>query len=339
MENKITTYDIANKAGVNQGTVSRVLSGSTSISQKTIDKVMKVAKELNYVPNSLAKNLKANRSYSILVSIPFEVETFLGDPFIPEFLSGVNYVIEQHSYSTVISFAERCRLNDEDIVPLVQSRKVDGVIRTSPLQEDPLIKGFIKASIPFVTGRFDGDLGTFGACVDIDNVKTSYEATKYLISRGHKRIGLLTEPFNVIVAKDFYIGYLKAIKESKIKKDDSLVINIPLRFEDAFGAAKSFFSLKSPPTAILVTTCLAAFGARKYLSGVKAELPILTVNSPLWQFQEPSFPRIKAPIRELGMQMANSLINIIEKEQVINQNIILNSIIIDEYGKEYKVVK
>jgi len=83
-----TTYDIAKRAGVDQSTVSKVLSGATNFRQSTVERVRKACADCNYVPNSTAVALRTSRSRALAVHLPFGEETLLSDPFIPEFRDG-----------------------------------------------------------------------------------------------------------------------------------------------------------------------------------------------------------------------------------------------------------
>ena len=103
-----TTYDIAERAGVDQSTVSRALSKSPLVSRSTASKVRHACRELNYVPNTLARALRSNRTHAIAIHIPLVAETVFADPFIPEFLAGVG---REGSCSTRLDMAvgeDRC---------------------------------------------------------------------------------------------------------------------------------------------------------------------------------------------------------------------------------------
>jgi DNA-binding LacI/PurR family transcriptional regulator len=139
----VTTKDIARLAGVNQSTVSRVLSGFTAISAATAERVWKACRELNYVPNAMASGLRSRRSRVLALHIPFGAATVLADPFLPEFLSGVSRVTAARGYGVFLAQAD----GDTDLVTLVRSGRADGVILTSPRHDDPRVRALAAADI------------------------------------------------------------------------------------------------------------------------------------------------------------------------------------------------
>ena len=117
----ITTYDIAKLTGMNQSTVSRVLSGFPKVSPTTAKKVLDACKKLHYVPNASAKALKTRRTFTLAIHMPYGTETVLADPFVPLFLSAVSREAADHGYSVILSYSDGTH-SQSDLENLNQSQ-------------------------------------------------------------------------------------------------------------------------------------------------------------------------------------------------------------------------
>jgi DNA-binding LacI/PurR family transcriptional regulator len=310
---RLTTHDIARKAGVNQSTVSRVLSDVPLISAATIAKVRKACRELDYVPNVLASGLRSCRSRVLAVHIPFGAETVLADPFLPRFLSGVSRVSAARGYGVFLAHADGGRT---DLCALVRSGRADGVILTSPSRRDPRVRALARDGIPCVLGRYGGRLSPRMRCVDIDNRHTGYVAGRFLLGRGHRTIGLITEDPARIVAHDFHAGFAAALREAGVEADEALWQRTPVTYEGAYRATGVLLADARVPTAIVTDTALTVFGALKAVAEQSAEVTVLGVESPLLAFLYPRLPRIRSPFEELGARMSEALIDLLEGRPV-----------------------
>lgn len=306
----VTTYDIAKRTGLNQSTVSRVLSGSTLVGSRTSQRVLAMCRQLRYVPNLQARGLKTQRTCALAVHMPQGSQTILADPFVPAFLSGVSLQASALGYSVVLSYPGAGAPAANPSL-LVKSRLADGVIHTSPTRDDPVVASLIRNKIPFVTGRYDGKTGPLMVCVDIDNVHSGYQAGKFLVSRGHRTIGLVTESKESIVGQDFEKGFLRAMSEAGVRVPPERIKSVPVTFEAARQAAREMLSQNPCPTAIAVNTALTVFGALEAVRQAKMKVLVLGVASPLLTSLYPHLPRIQAPFEDLGRQMAGVLIETI----------------------------
>jgi DNA-binding LacI/PurR family transcriptional regulator len=307
----VTTYDIAKLTGLNQSTVSRVLSGFPNVSPKTAKKVYDACQKLNFVPNASARALKTSRTFTLAIHMPYGSETVLADPFIPIFLSAVSREAARNGYSVIISYADSPDSQSE-LINLVKARRVDGVILTSPSSDDPGIKTLIEEGVPFVTGRHESNKNEKSACVDIDNYRSGFVAGKFLISQGHSTIGLITESKESIVGHDFQSGFMKALDQSKIKRDKKNIKAIPVTFDAAYAATMELLSSPKPPSAIIANTTLTVFGAIEAVRKARKNITVMGIESPLLKSLHPDLPRIQAPIEDLGCQMAGTLIKLLE---------------------------
>lgn len=307
----VTTYDIAKVTGLNQSTVSRVLSRFPNVSPQTAQKVYAACQKLGFVPNASARALKTQRTFTLAIHMPYGSETVLADPFVPVFLSAVSREAAQRGYSVILSYGDATGPKSE-LTNLVKSRRVDGVIVTSPSREDPGIKTLLDEGIPFVTGRYDNKPDEKSVCVDIDNHHSGLMAGRFCLSRGHREIGLITETRDSIVGRDFQAGFLKALVDSKIKFTKRNVQAVGVTFDAAFDAAMRLLSGEKPPTAMIANTTLTVFGVVEAVRKTRKKVTVLGVESPLLKSLYPHLPRIQAPIDDLGREMTQALIQLLE---------------------------
>lgn len=185
----ITIKEVAEKAGVSQATVGRVIGGYGSVSPKTKEKVISTIKSLNYVPNAIAQSMKSKNTKTIGVVIGD-----VANPYFSELLHSIERVASREGYSVIIS--NTGEIIDQEIKALrtLISKRVDGVIiattQRSDVALDPTIKPLYTGSVPMV--YVDREIFSINElCVKSDHFGGAFNATNYLISRGHKKIGII----------------------------------------------------------------------------------------------------------------------------------------------------
>ncbi len=179
-----TIADVAKKAGVGIGTVSRVLNGGKSVNEKTRKAVQHAIDELNYTPNSIAKRLREQRSNIIALMIPIVYH-----PFFAQFADCVEQEAAKHNYSVLLVASQQHVEKEMSIVERIRKREVDGAIFVTHFDHNPeefagcpivSVDRHLADNIPFVTS---------------DNYNATESAVEYLISKGCKKIGYIgTKP-------------------------------------------------------------------------------------------------------------------------------------------------
>jgi DNA-binding LacI/PurR family transcriptional regulator len=327
----ITTNDVARLAGLNQSTVSRALSGSPLVTPETARKVRAACRKLDYIPNALARGLKTSRTFSLAVHLAGGTHAVMADPFVPAFLSGVSRQAVLGGYSVVLSYFDPAGMEIQ-LLNLIRGRRADGVVLTSPSCCEEEIRFLRKMNIPFVRGRHDSPLDAFSACVDIDNRHAGFQAARFLAARGHERIGLITEPEDSLVGRDFNAGVLDALTQAGVSYRPDQMKAVPITYEDACRAAAQLISGRCPPTAIVTNTPLLTLGALKAVRKSRRKVLVLGVESPLLKSMYPNQPRIVSPIKHLGRAMTETLIEILTTGRAEVSVRMLYTRIVDEKG-------
>ncbi|MGG1481059.1 LacI family DNA-binding transcriptional regulator [Bacillus smithii] len=237
----VSSKDVAKRAGVSQTTVSRVLNTPELVKKPTLDKVMKAINELNYVPNGHARSLVKNKTNTIaLLSGP------LHNPFFVDTTSAIVNYANKLGYRVNVQF-----VNDEKLPEAYATaieNKVDGIILSCILLDDPIFEKLRRMEIPFIT--YNRKHKNNECFVEIDNFQAGYLAAQHLIDLGHKVIAWVGGPLTASTFNNRYHGFLQAMKDSKLTISDSAIFHTDTSKQDISNA---FYELRNRvhfPTAI-----------------------------------------------------------------------------------------
>src|SRR5690606_32193153 len=203
-----TIKDVAERAGVSPSTVSRVIADHPRISRATKERVRAVMRELNYHPNAVARSLVRRRTQTIGVALSRSAEAALANPFFPEVLRGIGSFARQARYSLTLTTATTYDEERQQCMELLTQRRVDGLIVLASRIDDPLVDWLADNGYPFVVlGRVPGREVPH---VNNDNTAAARRATEHLLEHGHRRIGFVGGPAELIVGVDRGGGYKPA---------------------------------------------------------------------------------------------------------------------------------
>ena len=221
MMQNVTIDDVANEANVSRATAGRVIGGYGSVSEKTKQKVLKAVDKLNYRPNAVAQSLRNHTTKTIAV-----VLGNIKNHYCNNLVYAVEKEANKHGYTVLICNTNENEQNEVRQMQSILSRQVDGVILMSTYHDDdsiPVIhKNIYNSNVPIVFA----DREIKGLDIDViksNNEESSYNATKYLISLGHKRIGVIGS-YCYSTVRDRIAGYERALRDEGIEVDESLVM-------------------------------------------------------------------------------------------------------------------
>ncbi|WP_335964795.1 LacI family DNA-binding transcriptional regulator [Galbibacter sp. PAP.153] len=266
--NKINIRDIAEKTGLSISTVSRVLNNKAKeyrIGKKSQEKIRKVARELNYVPNQFAANLKSGKSNTIALIVPS-----LNNPFFAEISSRINTEIRKHGYITIIGESdENPEIEKKELRQLV-SRNIEGLIIVPCGNQWEHIDEIHNQGIPVVCiDRYFIDLDI--PFVSTDNYKGAYMAAKYFIENGHHNIVCIQGVQESNTNKLRIEGFKEAMKESGI--NDFNIIGDNFTFQNGYLSTRLLLKQKNRPTAIFALSNTIAMGCMKAIKEAKLDIP------------------------------------------------------------------
>ncbi|WP_308636760.1 LacI family DNA-binding transcriptional regulator [Paenibacillus silvisoli] len=323
----VTIKDIAKIAGVSPSTVSRVVSNHPRISQETSRKVKAIMDQLGYHPNMMAKSLVSKTTQTIGIVLPRPAEELFLNFFFGELIRGIVTQATRAGYDMLMTTVTSDSNELEAISRLVLGRRVDGILLLSSRTSDPII-GFLKQqNFPFVLiGRSDEFPDVLS--IDNNNIQAAYDATGHFIAQGHKRIGFISGPPNLVVSQDRLAGYKKALKEANLPFQQEWVLEGDLLQQSGYRAMSFFMSLPDRPTALVIFDDLLAFGVLRGLTelgySVPLDISIVSFNNiPLSELASTPISSVDIGTYQLGYTASQSLLRIVQDEPLLQNQIII----------------
>jgi DNA-binding LacI/PurR family transcriptional regulator len=307
----VTIYDIAKKLNLATSTISRALKDHHSLSDKTIKKVKQTAREMGFVPNTLAAGLRGNKSKTIGILIPTVTQ-----PFLSSLISGIEIAARKSEYSVIIMQSHDSYEVEVDLAKSLYSNRVSGVICSLAMEtkDTSHFKQFSNNNIPLVfVDRVPRDYDTFR--VVINNHLAGYKATKHLIEQGCKRIAHLTagSEFGTLY-NERKRGYIDALLEHDLPVDESLIISLKqMTYEEGVKACSHLFDLKEAPDGLFAPGDILAVSAvqtaKKRGIKVPEEFAVIGFNNdPISEIIEPNISTITHPAEKMGKAAAELII-------------------------------
>lgn len=218
MDRKLTIGDIAEELGVSKTTISRAISGKGRIGLETREKILQYIDEHNYKPNVIAKGLATSKTYNIGLALPSDYN--LTDlPFFQNCMMGVCETASSMNYDVIISVVSATDISQ--LERMINNNKVDGIILTRTLMNDPPAEYLKLHKVPFVTigTTVDKDITQ----IDNDHRGACRELTGILLSRKVGKIGLIGGNRSYVVTQKRLQGYLDAYEDYHIPVDNNMI--------------------------------------------------------------------------------------------------------------------
>jgi LacI family transcriptional regulator len=314
MKSSITIKDVARKAGVSISTVSRVINDSKPVTDEIKQKVLDVIKETGYVPNPLARSLVTKKSQLIGVIIP-EVS----DSFVSEIVNGIEEVAKMYDYDILLANTYSDKEQELKSINLLRAKQVEGIVMMSWLIDEEHID-FIKNSQIPATYISKTARGFDVYSVSISNTKATYDMTKYLIDKGHKKIGyIMTSKDTTVMEKERYIGYEKAMNEANLKIYDELVRSGDTEYEGGYKSMNEILNTNNIPDAVFVTGDESAIGAINAIFDagyrVPEDISVAGFNDvKLASIYRPKLTTVHQPLYDMGAVAIRMVIKMINGE-------------------------
>ncbi len=301
-------------------TISRALHDHPSIGKKTTAEVKKMARLLGYVPNSVASNLRRNKTYTIGVIVP-RIDIY----FHSHVISGIEEIAYKQGYNVTI-FQSRDSLDREiKITQILQSKMVDGIIACIGLETkncDHFHK-FRELNVPLVF--YDRVNKSFDVSkVVIDDFEAAFKATEHLIHLGRKTICHIAGPQSTDIFKARLEGYKAALIQHHIPVNNKLVkYTSELSYEEGASCAKRLLSSGTVPDGMFCANDYTAITAMQVFKKAGYQIPgdIAVVgfsNYPISRMLDPTLTTIDDSAFDMGQAAAKLLIrNVEEKNNTI----------------------
>ncbi|MFT3978889.1 MAG: substrate-binding domain-containing protein [Ferruginibacter sp.] len=329
---KLSIIDIARQLNVSATTVSFILNGKSKekrISQEMTEKVMKHVEEIGYKPNLLARSFRTGKSNIIGLMV---------ENISNSFFSNLARMIEENAYEQGYKILYCSTENDtskaRELLQMFQAHHVDGYIitPTEGLEED--INMLVKsgAQVILFDRKFENDLYDY---VVLDNLQSTYNATKHLIRQGYDEIAFITINSLQSQMQQRLQGYEKAIDEAGLTHYVK-ELDYNMSAEDKTAHIRDFLKRKPRINAVLFATnynCISGLQAIKQLNlSVPKDIAVVSFDDHiLFELYSPSITAIAQPIETMSSQLINVLLDKLASENLINHKVVLaGSLIVRE---------
>ena len=310
---RVTIAAIADAAGVSVPTVSRVLNGRTDVSPETRDRVERLLREHGYRRRNSRQPERAR-----LIDLVFND---LDSPWAVELLRGVEDVAHAAGVGTVVSAVHRRSTSTREWLQNMRARSSDGVIFVISDVTAPIHTQLQRLHIPAVVIDPAGGSMAGVPTVGATNWAGGLSATEHLISLGHRRIGLVAGPKELLCSRARLDGYRAALESAGIGVDDALIAPGDFYHESGFTSGTQLLGLPDPPTAIFASSDQMALGvyeaARQHGLRVPVDLSVVGFDDlPVARWSSPPLTTVRQPLAEMGGLAARTVLRIARGETV-----------------------
>lgn len=308
-----TLRELARHLGLSPATVSRALNGFPEVGEKTRARVIEVAEQLDYKPNTSAKRLATGKS-GMVGMIFRSSRNLLVDPHFVDFLAGLSTGLADREIDLIIHTAP----SDELLAHykrFVASGSVDGMIVSAPELQDERIRTLSERAFPFVVHGRTGDDVPY-PYFDIDNDGAFAAATSLLCELGHKRIALLNGPAGLAFTAQREAAFRRVTRERGIFVPDRFITNDEMSEELGHRHAAAMLAGAKRPTAFICSSSLLALGVMRAAAAaglqVGTDLSIIAHDDVLPHLRSehfsPPLTVTRSPIRDAGTALAEMIV-------------------------------
>lgn len=315
---RTTIKDIAKECGVSLSTVSLVLNDNPRISEKTREKVQEAVRRHSYQPNQQARGL-ASKSSSIMSVVVPNLKNVFSDVYFGEILSGIHEEANQVNYKLLLDVANQRFAENEDYINILRSRRADGMLFIASSINESYLRGVEQYQLPFLLVNHYYPTSKLNY-IAVDYKASAVMAADYLISLGHRRIGLIAG-INTYTGLDFRDAFLTHCRQQGLVESD-------LPWEDGgdqwnqeggFETARRLMEKRPDLTAIMAANDRMAMGAISYLHSKGLQVPgdvsVMGVDDiPAAPFTSPTLTTIKHDLSEVGRQSFRKVLALFKGE-------------------------
>lgn len=303
----VTIREVGALAGVSQATAARALGGYGHVSASVRTRVERAARELGYVPNSVARALASGSTHAVGLVIG-DIE----NPFFAAAARGFGDVLEERGMTVLLANSDENLDRERTAVEALRARQVDAmVVVPSSTSALPHLRA-AAADLPLVL--LDRSIRGLGVdSVTVDNLGGARSAVEHLLGHGHRRIGLVSDAPEISSSAERIEGYRAALTDAGVEVDEHLIsIGGPTR-TDGYAAARRLLDAPERPTALFTANNLMTVGAMLALHDLGLTVPrdisIVAFDDLEWTtLVDPPLTVVSQPATQLGEQAARRVL-------------------------------
>ena len=312
----VSIKEVAELAGVSIATVSRCINNPHKVNEFTRLKVQDAISQTGYSPNPIAQSFRRGRTNLIMVVIPS-----VGDPFFTALMRGVKRAAKAKGYSVVIEETQSNTMTADEVSHMLVSQQTDGIVLLGSISPygTEVLSARSRRNLPIVVGceKVSPDLADLPT-VRVDNAAAAGDATRYLISEGHERIGMICGQESSLLTKDREIGYRSAMEDAGLPISDGWVVDGRMTIPGARKATRDLLSCANRPTAIFCANDEMAIGCLHELKAsglvVPDDMSVVGFDDIRYaEVTEPPLTTIRQPAEEIGERVVYRICRRIEE--------------------------
>jgi LacI family transcriptional regulator len=310
----VTILDVAARAGVSSGTVSRVINDDIHVRPQTRQRVLQVMDDLGYIANRQARSLAGGKTDIIGLIVPD-----LGTGYIGEIIRGIDMELGLTGLDLILYTTHRTASKEANYVANLAQGMVDGLLLVLPRSPADYIEALTRRSFPFVLVDHQGT-GRECPAVGATNWQGAYDATAYLLQLGHTRIGFITGSMDLGCAQDRLAGYRAALRDHHLQAPPELEYEGGFFQPDGYAGGSAFLDLPDPPTAIFASNDVMAMGVMDAVRNRGLRIPddISVVgfdNIPQSAVVFPPLTTVEQPLEQMGRGATQMLLRILKDRE------------------------
>ena len=331
--------DIARLAGVGVSTVSRVINDHPDVKDETREKILKIIKESNYIPNNSARILKKNNTNNIGVLVKG-----VFNPFFAEMINIIGNRINEAGYTMILQQNDYATEDDVDnLIAFVKEKRLQGIICLGGNFLNINDESFQFLDIPVVltsVNTLSKESKSKFSSIGIDNVLAAKASIQYLIDKGHRNIGILLGEKNDVGISGLRLeGYKKALEENNIPYSEENVFIGDYGYSGAYRVTKEIINNRKDITAIFSISDIMAVGAAKSVIDqglqVGEDISIMGFDGmDISKYYNPGITTVKQPKKNMANNSIDLLLALLAKKEDHKHIIFETKIIERESCKE-----
>ncbi len=294
-----TIMDIARVTGLSLMTVSRAFNTPERVKPQTLEKIMQAAEALDYHPNNVARSLARKRTGIVFVYIPKGLSAT--EQFVLQTVTAIGERLGEQGYSLLLSRK------------LPEGESCDGVIMMGLSHDEE--KAAVAKSIAKPVVLY-GNSNLFASWVDVDNYRGERLAVEYLLQAGKKNIAAICAPQSMRYAEERLLAYKHCLAEQGMQCEDKVIVG-EANESGGYLCAKQLIAQNQPIDAIVCATDTMAIGCIRALRehGICVPQDIAVIGFDGFGHENVASPKlttVRQPLYEVGTQLVDTLISLIE---------------------------
>ena len=302
--------DVASVSGVSFQTAGKVLNGKGSVSEATRERILRAARDLNYVPNAVARGLVTRKTFTIGI-----VASDLADAELARFVVGAEREARSRGHAVLLGNVDSEGTDAERYLRMLLERRVDGILTAAPqMEHDERVGDLLRGPTPAVSIHRVPGRGV--SLVGSDHRQTGLLATRHLLDGGHRRVATVTGSKGRQVTAHRLEGYRKALAEKDVPFDPDLVAGGEWDADAAHGATLRLLDRAPDATAFFAQADVMALGVLSALreKGLAVPEDVAVVGCddiPLAAHAAPPLTTVHVPFYETGKTAVRLLLDTI----------------------------